>query len=559
MGAVALVALLAGGPLGMCLAIAYGVVSLTKIAKVDSEYAKNGQAPPSARLIEKWLDSRAAKGAKPEKVKPYGSWAYAKQRWSAMWEDLGEKHAEQRTADKKARAEAKAKGLPLPAKRTMKDRVQSLKSWKWYISGVPATAGNPTGPNEVQIWSCRACGKSLTAPVAQVLPAAEFLCSSCRPSVADSEGRSAEPAAKTPRPDGPRIACEDCGQTLRPTDDGWVHPSSAGCPKRAPQMSDAEFLHRHGQTRSTDPLPENSSPSYVPPIPLPNAVEREQVRRAALTPEETAREQAWRERVNAEQQRASQARLEAMQAVAHPLIQEALDKYNRGDWAGCVTGLDDAERRFPLVYDTAWSESTHPDKDSAVFRLETVHAEARRRADLAAQGLPTPIPGMPATDNPDVSTEPSHRRSGPAPQDRDRKEAQRHRPSVQAAHDPASPDQPAPTGEGNTATEGNTMTQTTTAPQQSGEVVGLMSAITYAETVAAAHAAHSTGGGEGYRASLGQANVGPETVKSAAEAQELSEMAGAAWAQHAAKLREQLAAKEATTAETGSKEFLLSE
>ena len=89
---------------------------------------------------------------------------------------------------------------------------------------------------------------------------------------------------------------------------------------------------------------------------------------------------------------------------------------------------------------------------------------------------------------------------------------------------------------------------TSTQTQQSGEVVGLQSAINYADAVAAAHAQHSTGGGEQYRASLADAKVGPETIQSAARAQELSEMAGAAWAAHAEKLREQIAAKEHTTA-----------
>jgi hypothetical protein len=133
MGAVALVALIAGGPLGMCLALAYGVVTLTKIAKVDAQYAKNGQPPASAQLIQRWLDRRAAKGAKPEKIKPYGSWAYAKQRWLAMWQDLGEKHTEVRNAYKAAVADAKATGRPLPPKPKQGDY---LKGWQWEITPV---------------------------------------------------------------------------------------------------------------------------------------------------------------------------------------------------------------------------------------------------------------------------------------------------------------------------------------------------------------------------------------------------------------------------------------
>lgn len=143
MGAVALVALIAGGPLGMCLALAYGVVTLTKIAKVDAQYAKNGQPPASAQLIQRWLDRRAAKGAKPEKVKPYGSWAYAKQRWLAMWQDLGEKHAEARNAYKAAVADAKATGRPLPPKPKQGDY---LKGWQWSIDA-PAEPGAGQAPS----------------------------------------------------------------------------------------------------------------------------------------------------------------------------------------------------------------------------------------------------------------------------------------------------------------------------------------------------------------------------------------------------------------------------
>lgn len=125
-------------------------------------------------------------------------------------------------------------------------------------------------------------------------------------------------------------------------------------------------------------------------------------------------------------------------------------------------------------------------------------------------------------------------------------------PAVTDTTSPAAPAAPAPA-----LSKGETMTAPTT--QQSGEVTGLMSAINYAGAVAAAHEAHSLGGGEQYRAALGQAQVGPETLQSAGAAQEASEIAGAAWRAHEAKLREQLAAKEATTAETGSREFLLAE
>ncbi len=120
------------------------------------------------------------------------------------------------------------------------------------------------------------------------------------------------------------------------------------------------------------------------------------------------------------------------------------------------------------------------------------------------------------------------------------------------------PDDPILHEYGNNPTNrGDKMPENST--QQSGEVTGLMSAIAYAEAVAAAHEAHSTGGGEHYRASLASFEVGPDTINTAGTAQEASEIAGGAWREHAAKLREQLAAKEATTAETGNKAFLTNE
>jgi hypothetical protein len=327
MGAVALVALLAGGPLGMCLAIAYGITHFVKVAKVDAEYAKQGKTPPSHALISRWLDSRAAKGTKPQKPAKYGMWRYAWQRWQAMWQDLAEQHKEVRSQYKTAVASAKAKGQPLPPKPSFKE---SLMGWKWQID-------------------------QLTAP-------------------------------------------------------------------------------------TTSPAPQPAVPSAVPSGPDPAAP-----------------------RPNA-------------QAAATPTPSKSPD--GTPDWAA---------PRF------------HPDAPAEVGRILDQH--------------PTkpPAAAVPAAVTPIIRT------------------------------------------------EGDTMAQPTSSPQQSGEVVGLMSAINYADAVAAAHEAHSTGGGEQYRASLGQAEVGSETIQTAASAQELSEMAGAAWRAHAAKLREQLAAKEAVTSETGKKEFLLAD
>lgn len=203
MGAVALIALIAGGPLGVCLALAYGAVSVMKIAKVDAQYAKRGQPPPSARLIEKWLDTRVAGGARPAKVKPYGSMAYARQRWSAMWETLGDKHRADYAAEKRAREEAIAAGRPLPKKTTAKQR--TLTGWRYVIDKIvaPVGEGKADQPN-------RATGGPVMT-LADVMPA---------------PGDAAAPV------DGPRVACEHCGQTLTNKGGQWQHPSSIGCPNK---------------------------------------------------------------------------------------------------------------------------------------------------------------------------------------------------------------------------------------------------------------------------------------------------------------------------------------
>lgn len=350
----AIVALAVGGPLGACLFLAAAITHLIKVRKVDAEYAKNGQTPPSWKLVERWLENRKAKGAAPQnaKVKPYGSWAYAKQRWQAFWEDLGERHRETRTAYKKAVEQAKAKGTPPPRKPGFKE---SLTGWKWQIDQV----GAPTGEDP-------AAPQAGEDPQPGPLPRPEQPDSSAEPTLSPRRRPSPHPQ---PAPGGPFFfRCLRCG-------------------------------HFSG--------------------------------RIFNTPDE------------------------CQQARARHVCQPATN----GD--------------------------SQPGSDS--------------EPEAATPPTPQPQQGEPVS------------------------------------------------------------TSTQNAPQQSGEVTGLMSAINYADAVAAAHDAHSLGGGEQYRASLGQAEVGPETIQSAATAQEASETAAGAWRAHAAKLREQLAAKEATTAETGTKQFLLNE
>lgn len=335
----------------------------------DRMYHKQGLPPPSSKLIEAWLDRRKKAGKAPAGAKPakYGMWRYAWQRWLAMWE-LQSIQAEQRHQQKVA--DRKAGKAPEP-KPPLKGRVAA--SWQWVVDNIIAPRGEP-GTDAAK---------------------------------ADS-ALGGDPLERTETPDGPRIACEHCGQTLRDTGGHWTHPSSAGCPAAPGEDGDLRACPACG-TRYQAPGPEKCTRCSAP---LP-----------------------------------------------------ALDTHRPG----------------------------RPDKSVG----ERLH-EADNR-------------------NPDAY----------------------------------------PYGHGATTSEGVPMTQPAT--QQSGEVTGLMSAIAYAEAVAAAHEAHSTGGGEHYRASLSAAEVGEQTIQTAAAAQEASEIAGGAWRAHAAKLREQLAAKEAVTSETGSKEFLLSE
>jgi hypothetical protein len=229
MWAAALVALAVGGPLGACLFLAAGVTHVLKVGKVDAEYAKRGELPPTARLVEKWLDRQKAAGKAPAdaKVKPYGSRAYARQRWLAFWEDLGEKHRADRAAHKAAVAEAKRTGTPPPAKSSLKDRIAG---WKWSIS-------------------------SLTEPVGS------------KPDNKPTPAVDPEPV----KADGPRIACPECGATLADTTGGWQHPADSTCPeaKPAPQQpattaaQDDPALRLAAQladTRRRYPMPEGVCP-----------------------------------------------------------------------------------------------------------------------------------------------------------------------------------------------------------------------------------------------------------------------------------------------------------
>lgn len=485
MWAVSFLAFLANPLVGGVLLLSAAITTGFKVAKVDAEYAKQGKTPPTAALIEKWLDQRAAKGAKPKKAKPYGSWAYAKQRWQAMWEDLGEKHREQRAEYKRQVAEARKNGTAPPSPPKLKDR---LAGWKWSVDALVRPAGErkPEQPDSR--------------------------------SDQDDAGLAA---------DGPVIACDECGTRLIDTSGGYRHPDDSACPKAA-----------------VDPA---ASPSKAASV-CPRCRES-----ATVTPSGWCEPCTLRGPHGFCPKCNGAVRLENGQWVHDPNWKCSHREPAAGHTAFCAGGCG---KRLTM----------HP--SLAALGMQ-VHCRDCRTAG--------PVPDGPdGWEDPRVRDGHAHEAVA-AHEKRGRQsdwtftcphgcgywtggDTQQEAQAKADAHKPVCPDRPQTGGktpESTSNPEGDTMT---TAPtQQSGEVVGLTSAINYADAVAQAHAAHSQGGDEQYRASLGQAKVGPETIKSAARAQELSAMAAAAWKAHADKLREQLAAKEHTTAETGSKDFLLSE
>ena len=225
MGALALVALIAGGPLGMCLALAYGVVAVTKIAKVDAQYAARGETPPGARLVEKWLDNRKAAGKAPADAKPakYGMWRYVWQRWQAAWELMAQEHQLQHEKLVNDRAHAAANGLPLPAKPSVRER--SKAGFKWVID-------------------------KLVTPVGE------------KPTAEAPEVQTATADSPAQKADGPIITCPECAQALVQRSGAWEHPSSAGCPK-APVPATASGT-RPGPQISSAVRQASSAPAPTP-------------------------------------------------------------------------------------------------------------------------------------------------------------------------------------------------------------------------------------------------------------------------------------------------------
>jgi hypothetical protein len=191
-------------PLTACLLASFFIMKIFKIMKVDGQYARQGIVPPSRGLVERWLEGRKARGQAPTdaQVKPYGSWAYFKQRWFAMWEDLGEEHRRQREADRKARDDAREQGLPVPKGTSWRTRVR--KSWQWRIPLI----------GDVQI------RKVAREPVDDTAPGklADFMPHPPAPASTDDDPSPVEPTEHT-RPDpaefahiaGRRCPNRDCG------------------------------------------------------------------------------------------------------------------------------------------------------------------------------------------------------------------------------------------------------------------------------------------------------------------------------------------------------------
>lgn len=501
MAAFALISLIVGGPAGMCLALAYGVTSFMKIAKVDAQYAANGQTTPGYRLIEKWLDGRKAAGKAPADAKPakYGMWRYGWQRWRAMWELAAQQHRTQHEQLLKAREEAARNGQPLPAMPSAEERSKS--SFKWVID-------------------------KLVTPVGEK-PAAE------------KAAAGQAPAATTG--DGPIVTCPECGQKLVKRGKEWEHPSSSGCAKGAGAKP---------ETKAAVPAPPGDRAVAVAPAGkggcprCGGAVSRDLVNDLGLfcpTCDKVPPPRYLAGNKDLDRQRCERCGYPGRMVVVSP-------RTRSNDVGGTTTGFIH-HITGTTACPTKEQKVDHQRQLEQIIPTRGVGPVSVSRADDADDAYRR----LSGDDDRDVITLKTERFWWRCARCEHREDGYRTKEDAHAAAQ--AHDCPATTNEGDTMTT----TAQPVSTQQSGEVVGLISAINYAGAVAAAHEAHSQGGGETYTASLAQAEVGPETIQSAGAAQEASQIAAAAWRAHEAKLKEQLAAKEAITAETGSKNFLLAE
>jgi len=192
---------LANPLLGAVLLMSAAITTGLKVATVDRELAKQGKPPASYGLVEKWLEGRKARGKAPAsaKVAKPGMWAYAWQRWRALWEGLAADHKarhEQYMADK---AKAVAEGTAPPAKPTVKSEKRAI--WQWLLDNALV---RPVGEKKEPQPADKA--DSVDGPMGLDL---------------DLDDR--------PKPDEPVIACDECGVTL--PEGAWEHPAGSNCPK----------------------------------------------------------------------------------------------------------------------------------------------------------------------------------------------------------------------------------------------------------------------------------------------------------------------------------------
>lgn len=473
-GLISVVAMLTAGPIGLCLAVGALVVQGLKIAKVDAELVKAGKVPASQALIEKWLDRRAAKGAKPTKPAKFGMWRYAWQRWQALWEDLSERHQQTRAAYKKACADARGAGRPLPPKPTFKE---TLTGWKWEIDQL--SAPQPTEPTK---------GDAVTEPTVKA---------GSKP--APDTQKPVDPAAKLAtmikdaRPAWPTSGhCGKCGTdgpiTVFGDCESCVEKAGHGiCAKCGELMIRDGDVLRHSEHQPCNAV----APS------------------ATITPESGPRNVGCRYPAEGGGKCGAETDVNRLYCNEHMAVVQAEPKRrcmvpNPSNGHG-VCGLLAVPGTNFCVH--------HQDSDTTVTAMP---------ADDPRWLCPHPTADGVCGATPPWTARYCLAHQAPVQQATNPSQPSEHCTDTQSAGQPT-------VGDTNEQ-QGDTMTQP--APQMSGEVTGTRSAARYAEAVAAAHANHA--GAEGYLTSLANMEIGDTRIGQARAAMEASRNAGAMWAQLAA-------------------------
>jgi hypothetical protein len=465
---------LANPVLGAVLLISAAITTGLKVATVDRELAKQGKPPASHGLIQSWLDGRKARGQAPKdaKVKKYGSWAYAKQRWQAMWEDLGEKHRDTRAAYKKAVADAKANGRPAPPKPTVKE---TLTGWKWQIDhpeltpAAETTAGSQDpdradpGSNSVvhaddhtycagcpqcagsHRWDCELCPAGRGGFRTEADARADADKTRCAGGAKHRLSGAANPAT----PAGASWACPGCGLLLFSADPNEKGGRCGGCSAKTAEAA------------------------KNPPKPKPTV----QAEAAPVQPGRCGRCGGLTSRLR----KTDQVFCPACDGV-HKRAPQRENCSSCFGWGYKVTVRPQFASMESLPFAVQdWNTFIHEQTGTNVCPTD----EQMK-----------PIDGLREEDKPG----PDHR--------------------MQQWLDPKNRKSAPETG----TTKENTMT---TSTQQSGEVTGIPSAIHYAKEMAAAHVSH--GGNEGFLGSLARMEVGDGDVAKVRAAMQASRNAGALW------------------------------